>query len=30
MHPHLQPTSFDFILQRIADFDAMDDAQVDN
>jgi hypothetical protein len=31
IHPHLvHPTSFNFILQQIADFDAMDDAQADN
>jgi hypothetical protein len=30
IHPHLHPTSSKFILQQIADFDAMDDAQADS
>jgi hypothetical protein len=30
IHPRLHPISFNFILEQIADFHAMDDAQADN
>jgi hypothetical protein len=30
IHPHLHPTSFNFILEQIADFHAIDDAQAEN